>query len=92
MKRTYLIHAAIAASAAVAVVLGKWATTEAQAQAAQAQTRSLPTFEVDKSWPKLPPQYKLGDVSAMASDAQGNMVARAALLVSAGDIGAMRRP
>ena len=64
MKRTYLIHAAIAASVAAAV---------AQAQVAQAQTRSLPTFEVDKSWPKLPPQYKFGDVSAMASDAQGNI-------------------
>jgi hypothetical protein len=73
MKRSYLIHAAIAASVAAAVVHGKWVTTEAQAQAAQAQTRSLPTFDVDKSWPKLPPQYKLGDVSAMASDAQGNI-------------------
>ena len=62
MKRKYLIHAAIAASVAVAV-----------AQVAQAQTRSLPTFEIDKSWPKLPPQYKLGDVSAMASDAEGNV-------------------
>ena len=73
MKRTYLVHAAIAALLAIAAVDGKWATTEAQAQAAQAQARSLPTFEVDKSWPKLPVQYKLGDVSAMASDAQGNI-------------------
>ena len=73
MKRTYLVHAAIAALVAVAAVHGKWATTEARAQAAQAQTRSLPTFEVDKSWPKVPVQYKLGDVSAMASDAQGNI-------------------
>ena len=69
MKRTYLVHAAIAASVAVAAVHGKWAATEAQAQAPQAQTRSLPTFEIDKSWPKLPVQYKFGDVSAMASDA-----------------------
>src|SRR5215831_9814402 len=73
MKRTYLVHAAIAALVAVAAVHGKWATTQARAQAAQAQTRSLPTFEVDKSWPKLPVQYRLGDVSAMASDAQGNI-------------------
>jgi DNA-binding beta-propeller fold protein YncE len=78
MKRTYLAHAAVAALIAVAAVNGKWVTTDAHAQAPQntqvsSQARSLPTFEVDKSWPKLPPQYKLGDVSSMASDAQGNI-------------------
>jgi hypothetical protein len=73
MKRTYLAHAAIAALIAVAAVHGKWVATDAHAQAAQAQARSLPTFEVDKSWPKVPPQWKLGDVSSMASDAQGNI-------------------
>ena len=74
MKRTYLAHAAVAASIAVAAVGGKWIATDAYAQAAQAQAqRSLPTFEVDKSWPKLPAQYKLGDVSSMAADAQGNI-------------------
>jgi hypothetical protein len=73
MKRTYLAHAAIAALITVAAVHGKWVATDAHAQAAQAQARSLPTFEVDKSWPKVPPQWKLGDVSSMASDAQGNI-------------------
>jgi DNA-binding beta-propeller fold protein YncE len=73
MKRKYLAHAAMAALLAVAAVNGPWLATDAHAQAAQAQTRNLPTFEVDKSWPKLPPQYKLGDVSSMASDAQGNI-------------------
>ena len=43
------------------------------AQAAQAQTRSLPTFEVDRSWPKVPPQWKLGDPSSIAIDAKDNV-------------------
>jgi mannose-6-phosphate isomerase-like protein (cupin superfamily) len=32
--------------------------------------RSLPTFEVDRGWPKVPAQWKLGDVSSFAVDAQ----------------------
>ena len=38
-----------------------------------AQTRSLPTFEVDRSWPKVPPQWKLGDPSSIAIDANDNV-------------------
>ena len=40
---------------------------------AQAQTRSLPTFEVDRAWPKVPSQWKLGDPSSMAIDAKDNV-------------------
>jgi len=40
---------------------------------AQAQTRSLPTFEVDKAWPKLPPKYRIGDPSSFAIDAKDNV-------------------
>ena len=72
MKRTFLAHVAIAALLAVGSVHGGMITA-ANAQAAQAPARSLPTFEIDKSWPKVPPQYKVGDVSSMASDAQGNI-------------------
>ena len=43
------------------------------AQAAPAQGRSLPTFEVDRGWPKVPPQWKLGDASSIAIDAQDNV-------------------
>jgi hypothetical protein len=73
----YLCHAALALIAVVAAQ-GKWLTSEAAAQnAAQAQGheqgRELPVFEVDKSWPKVPPQYKLGDVSNINSDSQGNI-------------------
>jgi len=36
---------------------------------ATAGTR-LPTFEVDRGWPKVPAQWKLGDVSSFSVDAQ----------------------
>ena len=39
---------------------------------ATAGTR-LPTFEVDRSWPKVPAQWKLGDVSSFAVDAQDHI-------------------
>ena len=35
--------------------------------------RSLPVFEVDPAWPKIPPKWKLGDPSSIAFDAQGNV-------------------
>jgi DNA-binding beta-propeller fold protein YncE len=41
--------------------------------AVQAQTRALPTFEVDSTWPKVPPKWKLGDASSIAVDAQDNI-------------------
>jgi DNA-binding beta-propeller fold protein YncE len=66
MKHRYLAHAAIAAMMALGFSQGS-------VTAARAQGKSLPTFEVDKNWPKVPPQWKLGDVSSMASDAQGNI-------------------
>jgi len=40
---------------------------------AYAQNHSLPTFEVDRSWPKVPPQWKLGDPSSIAIDAKDNV-------------------
>jgi hypothetical protein len=48
-------------------------TTKAAAQSPQAQARSVPVFEVDPAWPKLPPQFKLGDASSFAVDAQDNV-------------------
>ena len=43
------------------------------AASASAQTRALPVFEVDAGWPKVPPQWKLGDASSIAIDAQDNV-------------------
>lgn len=40
---------------------------------ALAQTRSLPQFEVDPNWPRIPAQWKLGDASSVAIDAQDNV-------------------
>ena len=40
---------------------------------ASAQSRSVPTFEVDAAWPKVPAKWKLGDASSIAIDAQDNV-------------------
>jgi hypothetical protein len=39
----------------------------------QAGTRSLPVFEVERDWPKVPAKWKLGDASSFAIDAQDNV-------------------
>src|SRR6266550_8575972 len=36
-------------------------------------TRSLPAFEVDRNWPKVPARWKLGDVSSFSVDAQDHI-------------------
>src|SRR5262245_19067421 len=61
-RRAILIALTIVASAVRPFPFG----TEAAAQT------SLPLFEVDPSWPKVPAKWKLGDVSSIAIDAQGN--------------------
>jgi DNA-binding beta-propeller fold protein YncE len=74
MKHTNPSAVVIALVAAAA--MGATALTASRAAAqtpAQAQTRSVPTFAVDPAWPKVPPQWKLGDVSSMTTDAQGNI-------------------
>jgi DNA-binding beta-propeller fold protein YncE len=38
-----------------------------------AESRSLPVFEVDAAWPKVPPKWRLGDISSIALDAQDNV-------------------
>src|SRR5437899_4917652 len=40
---------------------------------AQSQGRSVPTFEVDRTWPRVPSQWKLGDASSFAIDAKDNV-------------------
>ena len=41
--------------------------------AQSSQSRSLPIFEVDPAWPKVPAKWKLGDPSSFAIDAQDNV-------------------
>ena len=38
----------------------------------QRQAREVPQFEVDPSWPKLPPQWVFGQVSSVSIDEQGH--------------------
>jgi DNA-binding beta-propeller fold protein YncE len=63
----------IALVVAAGVTGNRLSSAELAAQAAKAQGRSLPTFEVDRAWPKVPPQWKLGDPSSIAIDAQDNV-------------------
>jgi DNA-binding beta-propeller fold protein YncE len=74
MKHTNPSAVVIALVAAAAMGATAVTATRAAAQTpAQAQARSVPTFAVDPAWPKVPPQWKLGDVSSMTTDAQGNI-------------------
>jgi NHL repeat len=46
------------------------AGTSSAGEPREAETGGVPRFEVDPAWPKVPPKWKLGDVSSMAVDAQ----------------------
>ena len=72
MKRENLSRVILIALAIMTGVEGTWLFgTEAAGQTSQARARDLPMFEVDPSWPKVPAKWKLGDVSSIAIDAQG---------------------
>jgi len=74
VKRRTLGLIGVVAHLIAAGVPAAWLfTTKAAAQSPQAQARSVPVFEVDPAWPKLPPQFKLGDASSFAIDAQDNV-------------------
>src|SRR5438034_1182070 len=61
MKRENISRAILIALVVAAGVEGKWFSSAAlTAHATQTQGRSLPTFEVDRAWPKVPPQSKQG--------------------------------
>ena len=73
MKR-FVNWAAIIAVAPAATVGHKWLSSAVfSAQAAEPTSRNLPIFEVDRTWPKVPPQWKLGDASSIAIDAKDNV-------------------
>lgn len=38
-----------------------------------AQDKRVPTFQLDPAWPKLPPQWRLGDVASVAVDAEDHV-------------------
>ena len=73
MKRKNLSRAVLIALIIVAGAVRPFSFgTEAAAQISQTQPRNLPMFEVDPTWPKVPAKWKLGDVSSIAINAEGN--------------------
>src|SRR5262245_43744805 len=48
-------------------------TLTAAAATAQSAGGNVPIFEVDPAWPRVPAQWKLGDASSVAVDAQDNV-------------------
>jgi DNA-binding beta-propeller fold protein YncE len=71
MKRSDISRAVLMASVIVAGAGGN-CLFSMQAAAQAPATRSMPMFEADPSWPKVPAKWKLGDASSFAIDAQDN--------------------
>ena len=73
MKRQMLFNAVVMVSTGLAGVGCQQAPEpEAATQTPAAGERSVPTFRVDPSWPQLPGEWRLGEVSSIAIDAQDN--------------------
>jgi DNA-binding beta-propeller fold protein YncE len=64
----------LASSVAVALALGAVTIMDSEAAPAPAPkaAREAPRFEVDPTWPKLPPRYIFGQVSSVSIDEQGH--------------------
>ena len=74
MKPTNIRRAVLAGVVVIAGADASWISpTVAHAQSAPPKTYSLPTFEVDRGWPKVPAKWKLGDASSFSIDAQDNV-------------------
>ena len=73
MKRNILAIPPIGFLVAAAVQATWLFGTSAAAQSPPAQARGVPVFEVDSAWPKPLPQWKIGDASSFAIDAQDNV-------------------
>jgi hypothetical protein len=63
----------VALFALVAAAVAQKGPSSLALQAAPLDTRSLPVYEVDKAWPKVPAQWRLGDPSSIAIDAQDHV-------------------
>jgi len=73
MNRRITFNAALLASATLAGVGCQQSSETANtAVAAEATAGSIPTFRVDPDWPEVPAQWRLGDVSSIAIDAEDN--------------------
>ena len=73
MKRSVPFRIVLIMSATLAGVGCQQSTqTEVAAPVPEAPVAGIPTFRVDQDWPRVPAQWKLGDVSSIAIDAQDN--------------------
>src|SRR5579859_4240598 len=72
MNAKHVGSVALVAIVAALAAAGNWFSRSA-ATVHAAATRSLPLFAVDRAWPKVPPQWKLGDPSSIAIDAKDNV-------------------
>jgi hypothetical protein len=70
---SFLILTVVVAVSAQAPVSPPSAPSKDPATSASHRSLNLPEFEVDKAWPKVPPQWKLGDASSFAIDAKDNV-------------------
>lgn len=74
MQRKSFRRAVLMATVVVSSMAATWVSSSAlSAQASQAPGSRLPIFEVDGAWPAVPGEWKLGDPSSMAIDAQDNV-------------------
>jgi DNA-binding beta-propeller fold protein YncE len=62
----------LASSVAVALAAGALTIMDSEAAPAPKAAREAPRFEVDPTWPKLPPRYIFGQVSSVSIDDQGH--------------------
>ena len=70
MKKITSVYIAAAAFAAIVIVATQ--IEFANPAAAQAVARTVPKFQVDPSWPKLPPKWVFGQVSSVSIDDLGH--------------------
>ena len=62
----------LASSVAAALAAGTFTIMDSEAAPAPKAAREAPRFEVDPTWPKLPPRYIFGQVSSVSIDDQGH--------------------
>ena len=62
----------IASIALTGVGCGQSSETDVAVQVEESSAAGIPTFRVDQDWPQVPTQWRLGDVSSIAIDAQDN--------------------
>jgi DNA-binding beta-propeller fold protein YncE len=69
-----LMRSVLASSFAIVLAAGTATTMDSEAAPAPAPkaAREAPRFEVDPTWPTLPPRYVFGQVSSVSIDEQGH--------------------